>query len=96
MPKLIVMTALFTSTCLLPLMLGCSTASEKAATSPTQEQIADLTLCPEPRPELCAQIYQPVCAETSDGQPKTYASGCMACTDPKVIGYRDGECPTGQ
>ena len=48
--------------------------------------------CPEPRPEICTQDYRPVCAQLPDGTFKTYSNGCNACSDPIVVGYRDGEC----
>lgn len=49
-------------------------------------------VCLEPRPELCTMNYLPVCAQLKDGSFKTYANGCSSCTDPEVVGYRDGEC----
>ena len=48
--------------------------------------------CPEIRPEICTQDYRPVCAEHASGDMKTYSNGCNACTDPAVIGYREGAC----
>ena len=48
--------------------------------------------CPEIRPEVCTQDYRPVCAELESGDMKTYSNGCNACTDPAVIGYREGAC----
>jgi alkaline phosphatase D len=51
-----------------------------------------LVSCPEPRPEVCTQEYRPVCAVRQDGKYRTYSNGCTACTEPEVIGYREGEC----
>ncbi len=51
-----------------------------------------LTLCPEPRPEICTREYRPVCAQLQNGGFKTYANGCTACTDTTVTGYREGAC----
>lgn len=51
----------------------------------------DMTLCVDPRPEICTMEYAPVCGYTDSGQ-KTYASGCTACSDKTVIGYIQGEC----
>ena len=96
MPNPVPMSTLISSICLLALVLGCSMASDTTRPNPAQPETAGLTPCPEPRPEICAQIYLPVCAETLDGKRKTYASGCTACTDPQVTGYRDGECPADQ
>ena len=56
---------------------------------------ADVTLCVDPRPEVCTMIYDPVCGVHVDpARPDaTYASGCSACADPAVAGYRPGPCP---
>ena len=51
----------------------------------------DMTLCVDPRPEICTMEYAPVCGYTNSGQ-KTYASGCTACSDKTVTGYTQGEC----
>ena len=51
----------------------------------------DMTLCTNPRPEVCTMEYAPVCGYTDSGQ-KTYASGCTACSDKSVNGYTEGEC----
>lgn len=36
--------------------------------------------------------YSPVCADVDDGNNKTYSNGCNACSDAKVIRYREGVC----
>ena len=56
------------------------------------EGSSKMVTCPEPRPEVCTQDYQPVCAQLEDGSFKTYSNGCNACSDPAVVGYRDGAC----
>jgi alpha-beta hydrolase superfamily lysophospholipase len=48
--------------------------------------------CKAPRPEVCTQQYDPVCARHSDGAYRTYANGCMACTHQEVLEYRAGAC----
>ena len=59
--------------------------------------------CKEPRPELCPQVYNPVCATRDNGvrcvttpcqstEQKTYSNGCMACADPAVYHYQEGAC----
>ena len=48
--------------------------------------------CTDPRPEICTMDYQPVCGVESDGSYKVYSNGCSACSNPKVIGYNEGEC----
>lgn len=59
-----------------------------AKAASTKEMVA----CPETRPQVCTQDYQPVCAVLQDGSFKTYSNGCNACSDPAVTGYREGAC----
>ncbi len=57
----------------------------------------DLILCTDPRPEMCAQVYQPVCATRDprlESDWKTYSNACVACADPAAQGYRDDACET--
>lgn len=56
----------------------------------------NLTLCPDVRPQICTQDYNPVCARLEDGSWKSYPNGCTACGDPKVVGYRKGDCTDGK
>ena len=45
----------------------------------------DLTLCPEPRPQICTREYMPVCGYNSaDDSWKTYGNPCSACADSAV------------
>jgi len=93
---------------LLLLLAACSqapVASEPApppADPPKQEK--KVTMCTNPRPEVCTMIYAPVCATRDTGvrcikapcpseEQATRRSGCNACSDDKVISYVDGECP---
>ena len=59
--------------------------------------------CRDPRPEMCTQDYQPVCATRDNGvrcvttpcdstETATYSNGCMACADPAVYYYVEGAC----
>ena len=48
--------------------------------------------CTEPRPQMCPQIYNPVCGVTADGTKKTYGNGCTACADKSVTGHTPGAC----
>lgn len=60
--------------------------------------------CQEPRPEMCIQVYEPVCALKDTGlhcvkapcdgvtEWVTFSNACHACGDKSVRGFRDGEC----
>ena len=72
--------------CLLVLLTGC-------ASDPQPALPANLTLCPEQRPQICTREYNPVCAVLADGARKTYATGCTACSDEQVTGWVAGACP---
>lgn len=80
---------------------GCSRsdAGENAAMAGAFQQ------CREPRPEICYEIFAPVCATLQDPSIRcvtapcpsdiqaTYANDCKACADPKVQGFVKGQCP---
>jgi hypothetical protein len=70
---------------------GCAADPEKQK-SQTTEPPPDLVQCMEPRPQICTMIYLPVCATLRDGTTRTYASDCVACSDPNVVGYRPNQC----
>lgn len=72
----------------LPAFSGGSTAAEEI-----KIEADGLIICPEPRPQICTMNYLPVCAQLQDGSNKVYSNGCSSCSDPNVVGYRDGECP---
>jgi len=69
---------------------GCSSVPEENKTKQTK---TDMTICKEPRSQICTREYNPVCAKLQDGSVKTYSTGCTACSDAKVIGYRAKQCP---
>ncbi len=60
--------------------------------------------CREPRPEICYEVFQPVCATLNDPAIRcliapcpsnlraTYANDCKACADPQVQGFVAGQC----
>ena len=61
------------------------------------------TACKSPRPEMCAQVYEPVCATRDTGvrcvttpcpstDQVTKSNACTACSDNKVSSYMEGEC----
>ena len=68
---------------------GCASSHE---TTGDRDATSTMTACTEPRPQICTREYRPVCATLADGSTKTYATGCTACSDPKVSGYRDLAC----
>ncbi len=66
--------------------IGCVTSSKDISKENSYIQ------CEEPRPEICTMEYLPVCGKLIDGSLKTYGSGCSACSDKKVTGYKPGPC----
>ena len=93
---------------LLLLLAACSqapVASEPAPPPPSKAPAkGEPVVCTEPRPQVCTQIYAPVCATRDTGvrcikapcpseELVTKSSACNACSDPKVYSYVQGECP---
>ena len=66
------------------LMLGLFVSQAQAG--------AEGSACIEPRPEMCAQLYQPVCATLKNGSQKGYSNSCSACSDVDVDSWIEGEC----
>lgn len=76
----------------------------KKNSSESPSEINNLsTHCKNQRPEVCSQIYEPVCATRDTGircikapcparEKKTYSNACMACRDSSVIHYVKGAC----
>jgi hypothetical protein len=73
----------------LTILSACSATSVTGADPPTP---ADLIRCTQPRPQICTREYVPVCATLKDHSEATYATGCTACSDPDVVGYRPDPC----
>jgi hypothetical protein len=71
----------------LALITGCQTSTEQQAGTPK-----GVVACPEVRPEICTQHYDPVCAMMKSGANRTAANACQACADTSVEGYRPGAC----
>ncbi len=72
------------------LISACAGYGEKDVSPLTQELIA----CKEPRPQICTQEYNPVCATYKNGSKKTGSTACTACSDSKVLGYTKRACET--
>lgn len=56
-----------------------------------------LNRCPEQRPQMCTQQYDPACGyfdpqEERESVNHTYGNSCTACTHEEVIGFIPGEC----
>ncbi len=80
-------------------LAGCAEYTPEKAEKTQPGYIA----CLEPRPELCTQQYDPVCAERDTGircvttpcdssEWLRYANACMACADSRVYGYVPRDC----
>lgn len=81
--------AVFVVSCMV--LAGCSDAPRRADTSQA------MTPCAQQRPEICAQVFEPVCGAFSPAPAtrwKTYSNACTACADAGVQGYRQGACET--
>ncbi|MEZ5447725.1 MAG: hypothetical protein R3E89_01400 [Thiolinea sp.] len=95
--------------------LGASEREDVAAAppaKPVQDAVArlkgDFIQCNTPRPEICYEIYQPVCAVRDNGvrcittpcpatEQASYSNDCQACADPAVIGFvKGGRCEDTQ
>ncbi|HPE60472.1 MAG TPA: hypothetical protein PLB10_09045 [Thiolinea sp.] len=55
---------------------------------------ADFVRCTAPRPEICYEIFLPVCAARNGRgnllEQVSYPNDCKACADPAVIGFTGG------
>ncbi len=67
-------------------------ADSKPLQTQNTESSPNVVQCTEPRPQICTQEYIPVCANLRDGTKRTYASGCVACSDANVVSYRPNRC----
>lgn len=71
------------------ILMGCSTVAETKNIKTSESKI---TVCKDPRPQICTLNYLPVCATTNNAKEKTYANGCTACSDKNVVSYREAAC----
>ena len=81
-----------------PATFGC-----KAADTGSSRDAQVYAECRNPRPQICAQGYEPVCGLRDTGvrcvttpcpstEPVTYANACLACMEDDVLGYEPGQC----
>ncbi|NUQ77386.1 MAG: hypothetical protein HUU21_27940 [Polyangiaceae bacterium] len=83
--------------------------TETPPPAPTTEGTGGIQCSEESRKaEMCTQQYDPVCADVDTGvrcvtapcpqasERKTFSNACVACQEPKVIGYRKGSCEGGE
>lgn len=88
-----------------PVLLSALVAACQATAPDSGDgsQIGLETECQSPRPEVCTQEYRPVCGLRDTGvrcvttpcpatEWRTYGNACRACSDPDVMGYREGAC----
>lgn len=77
---------------LLLLLAGCSRSDADEVVAQTAAA-GSFFPCREPRPEICYEVFAPVCASLGgSGMQETYANDCQACADPQVSGYVAGAC----
>lgn len=72
-----------------------SCASAPTEDRPIEPGETDVIICQEPRPQICTREYNPVCANLSGGDTRTYATGCTSCSDSTVVSYMPGACNDG-
>lgn len=92
----------FTLFLLCLLLIAC--ANQPSTDNSEIKQIdSSKVLCKEPRPKICTREYRPVCATVNNdiqcdtencttSNQKTYATGCTACADSRVLSYEAGKC----
>jgi hypothetical protein len=73
---------------LLAMIVACSLAQSANAANRTGRII----LAQGAPPEVCTQIYQPVCGTDQDGKRVTYSNVCFARL-AKAANVTPGECP---
>jgi hypothetical protein len=89
---------------LLPALMLIGAGCSSADPPPQRAEAPGYVACQTPRPQICTREYRPVCARVDTGKrcvttpcdssvDETRATGCTACSDPKVMGYRDGAGP---
>lgn len=92
------------------LSAGETAATDKVAAAAGANPPVSLTgaegfvQCKDPRPEICYEVFSPVCAVRDTGvrcittpcpstEQATYGNDCQACSDKRVLGFQPGgEC----
>ncbi|HUO94395.1 MAG TPA: hypothetical protein VMU22_15825 [Rhizomicrobium sp.] len=77
---------------LLPVILGCTDPGAAQDPQAPKLTVPGGKFCAGPRPEMCMEIYQPVCGFRQDGSSHTYSNSCHACAKAEVVRYEPGEC----
>jgi hypothetical protein len=75
------------ATMVLGLALPAQTLSAQAAS-----RSARIIVAQNASPEICTEVYQPVCGTDPNGMRKTYSNACFARV-AKATGVAPGECP---
>jgi len=58
----------------------------------TAQQGRNLTVAQNSPPEVCTEVYQPVCGTDQNGQRVTYSNACFGRV-AKATNITPGECP---
>ena len=66
--------------------------STLAGEAQTHNEAPQVIQCRDNMPRYCTAIFSPVCASRVTGTRATYDNACLACKDPDVTGFIDGEC----
>ena len=56
------------------------------------QRVAQVTPVQNPSPEICTEVYQPVCGTDANGKRVTYSNACFARV-AKATNVSPGECP---
>ncbi len=73
---------------------GCSRSDAQEPDNVFSGNISgnNFTECREPRPEICYEVFAPVCASKDTEERVTFSNDCTACSDPAVRGFVAGQC----
>jgi Kazal-type serine protease inhibitor domain len=66
--------------------------SAPALSTHAASRSARIILIQNPSPEICTEVYQPVCGTDPNGMRKTYSNACFARI-AKATEVTPGECP---